>query len=198
MSNSGVFRIGIYGGTFNPPHMAHLIVAENVCERFRLDKLFFIPSYISPHKKRGEDKLALHRLRMVRSAIKGNPRFDISDLELKRKGISYTYETVEAFHREFPHSKLFLLIGADNFAEFHTWKHPERVVELASVIVMNRQFQKSGAVDKNFSRTVRFALVPDIQISSSEIRTMVHQHKSIRYLVPHVVFRYIERQKLYR
>ena len=198
MSNSEIARIGIYGGTFNPPHTGHLIVAECVCEQFKLDKLFFVPSYISPHKKEGEDRLALHRLQMVRGAIKENPRFDWSDLELKRKGISYTYETVETFHRRFPHSKLFLIIGADNFAEFHTWKHPERIVELASVVVMNRPLQKSGAVNKKFHIDARFALVPDIQISSTEIRRMIRRHKSIRYLVPNVVLQYIKRHGLYR
>ena len=91
MSKMKMRRIGIFGGTFNPPHTGHLIVAESVCELLKLDKLFFVPSYISPHKKRGEDKLALHRTRMVRLAIKLNPRFDLCDSEMKRKGISYTY-----------------------------------------------------------------------------------------------------------
>ncbi|MGA9405856.1 MAG: nicotinate-nucleotide adenylyltransferase [Bacteroidota bacterium] len=198
MIDTATARIGIFGGTFNPPHMAHLIVAESVCEQFKLDKLFFVPSYISPHKKRGEDELAIHRFQMVRRAIKENSRFDFSSLELERKGVSYTYKTVETFHRDFPNSKLFIIIGADNFSEFHTWKNPERIMELASLIVMNRPFQKTGVVNKKIRGTVHFASVPDVQISSTGIRTRVRQHKSIQYLVPHEVLQYIERHNLYR
>jgi len=193
-----MMRIGIFGGTFNPPHAGHLIVAESVCEWLKLDKLFFVPSYISPHKKRGEDKLALHRTRMVRLAIKSNPRFDVCDNEVRRKGISYTYETVETLHRKYPDCKLYLIIGADNYAEFHTWKNPERIVAAASLVVMNRPLHASSNAGKKFHNGIRFASVPDIQISSTEIRAMVRRHLSIRYLVPQVVLQYIQRHKLYR
>jgi nicotinate-nucleotide adenylyltransferase len=198
MSKTTMMRIGIFGGTFNPPHLGHLIVAESVCEQLRLDKLFFVPSFISPHKRKREQKLALHRLRMVRLAIKKNPRFDFSDLELKRKGVSYTYTTVETFHRNYPGCRLFLIIGADNFVEFHTWKNPRRIVELASLVVMNRTIHESRKANKEFSKSVRLASVPDIQISSSEIRKMVRRHKSIQYLVPQTVLQYVERHKLYK
>ena len=143
MPKRKITRIGIFGGTFNPPHAGHLIVAESVCEQLKLDKLFFVPSYISPHKKRGEDKLAVHRARMVRLAIRSNPRFDFSGMEVKRKGMSFTYETVEAFYRNYPGCKLFLIIGADNFSDFHTWKNPGRILNLASLVVMNRPLHKS-------------------------------------------------------
>jgi len=198
MSRINMKRIGIFGGTFNPPHTGHLIVAERICEQLNLDKVFFIPSYISPHKKKGENKLALHRLRMVRLAVRLNPRFGWSNIEVKRKGLSFTYETVEEFHRDFPGSKLFLIIGADNFSEFHTWKNPERIVELASLVVMNRPLFKSGPTNRKFDKNARFVSVPDIQISSSEIRRIVRQRKSVRYLVPRQVSEYIERNKLYR
>jgi nicotinate-nucleotide adenylyltransferase len=198
MSKRKMMRIGIFGGTFNPPHAGHLIVAESVCEQLKLDKLFFVPSYISPHKKMGEDKLALHRTRMVRLAIRLNPRFDFSDMEVKRKGMSFTYETVEAFYRNYPSSKLYLIIGADNFSEFHTWKNPGRIVGIASLVVMNRPFHISRSAGKKFYKGIRFASVPDIQISSTEIRSMVRRHMSIRYLVPQAVLQYIQRYKLYR
>jgi len=191
-------KIGIFGGTFNPPHAGHLIVAESVCEQLKLDKLFFVPSYISPHKKRGEDKLAVHRARMVRLVIRSNPRFDFSDVEVKRKGMSFTYETVEAFYRNYPGCKLFLIIGADNFSEFYKWKNPERILDLASLVVMNRPLHKSGNTGKKYYTGIRFALVPDIQISSTEIRAMVRRHTSIRYQVPQAVLQYIQRHKLYR
>jgi nicotinate-nucleotide adenylyltransferase len=191
-------RIGIFGGTFNPPHAGHLIVAETICEQLNLDKLFFVPSYISPHKKKGEDELAAHRVRMVRLAISSNPRFDFSDIEVKRRGTSFTYETVKAFSRNYPVSKLFLIIGADNFSEFHTWKYPERIIDAASLVVMNRPFYRSKNGKKKFFQRARFITVPGIEISSTEIRSMVRQGKSIRYLVPQPVFRYIQRNRLYR
>jgi nicotinate-nucleotide adenylyltransferase len=192
-----MMRIGIFGGTFNPPHAGHLIVAESVCEQLKLDKLFFVPSYISPHKKKGEDKLALHRARMVRLAITSNPRFEFSDMELSRKGMSFTYETVEAFHREYPDWKLFLIIGFDNSSEFHTWKNPGRILNLASLVVMNRPPNMSGNRRKKSRGRLHFASVPNIQISSTEIRAKVRRRKSIRYLVPQAVLRYIQRHKLY-
>jgi nicotinate-nucleotide adenylyltransferase len=191
-------KIGIFGGTFNPPHSGHLIVAESVCDQLNLDKLFFVPSYISPHKKMGEDKLALHRARMVRLAIRSNPRFDLSDMEVKRKGMSFTYETVEAFYRNYPGCKLFLIIGADNFSDFHTWKNPGRILNLASLVVMNRPLHKSRNAGTKHDTGIRFVLVPDIQISSTEIRAMVHRHASIRYQVPQAVLRYVQRHKLYK
>ncbi len=198
MAKRKITRIGIFGGTFNPPHAGHLIVAESVCEQLKLDELFFVPSYISPHKKKGEDKLALHRARMVRLAIKSNPRFEFSDMEVRRKGMSFTYETVEAFHRKYPDCKLFLIIGLDNCSEFHTWKNPERILDLASLVVMNRPPTMSGARGKKIRRGIHFASVPNIQISSTEIRAKVRRRKSIRYFVPQVILRYIQRHKLYR
>lgn len=198
MAKRKMNRIGIFGGTFNPPHSGHLIVAEHVYEELKLDKLFFVPSYISPHKKKGEDQFALHRARMVRLAIKSNPHFDFSDIEVKRKGMSFTYETVEAFYRNYPDSKLFLIIGADNFAEFHTWKNPGRIVNAASLVVMNRPSHKSRNARKKFYRRTRFASVPGVEISSTEIRAMVRRHMSIRYLVPQAVLQYIDRHQLYR
>jgi nicotinate-nucleotide adenylyltransferase len=191
-------KIGIFGGTFNPPHSGHLIVAESVCDQLNLDKLFFVPSYISPHKKMGEDKLALHRARMVRLAIRSNPRFDLSDMEVKRKGMSFTYETVEAFYRNYPGCKLFLIIGADNFSDFHTWKNPGRILNLASLVVMNRPLHKSRNAGTKHDTGIRFVLVPDIQISSTEIRAMVRRHASIRYQVPQAVLQYLQRHKLYK
>lgn len=198
MPKKTIMRIGIFGGTFNPPHAGHLIVAESVCQQLKLDKLFFVPSYISPHKKRGEEKGALHRLRMVRLAIRSNPHFDFSDMEVKRRGTSYTFETVETFHRKYPACKLFLIIGVDNFSEFHTWKNTGRIVDAASLVVMNRPLNKSRTVVGKKYHGTRFASVPDIQISSTEIRALVRRHTSIRYLVPEAVFQYIRRHKLYQ
>jgi nicotinate-nucleotide adenylyltransferase len=177
-------KIGIFGGTFNPPHAGHLIVAESVCEQLKLDKLFFVPSYISPHKKRGEDKLALHRARMVRLAIRSNPRFAFSDMEVKRKGMSFTYETVEAFYRNYPGCKLFLIIGADNFSEFYTWKDPGRILDLASLVVMNRPLHKSGNAGKNIIKGYDLPKCPTFKFRRQKLgRWFAGMHQSdTRYL----------------
>ena len=191
-------RIGLFGGTFNPPHVGHLIVAEHVCAELRLDKVFFVPSYISPHKQRGEEELAPHRLRMLRLAIKDNPRFSCSEIELERKGTSYTFQTVEAFHKKYPTDKLFVIIGADNFADFHTWKKPERILDLASLIVMNRPHHALDVAPSFVERAARIVYVPDIEISSSEIRKKIRYGDSIAYLVTSPVAQYIRRHRLYR
>jgi len=191
-------KIGIFGGTFNPPHTAHLIVAERICDQLGLDKLFFVPSFISPHKKKGEERLAAHRLQMVRLAVGLNPRFDFSDIEIKRGGTSYTYTTVEAFRLNFPEDKLFLIVGADNYKDFDTWKNPNRILSLASLVVMNRPAQRIKKIEKGGPKKVLFAAVPNIEISSSEIRELVRLGKSIQYLVPRVVQQYIQRHRLYR
>src|SRR5450759_5261503 len=103
-----------------------------------MDMIYFVPSFISPHKRRGEETLASHRLKMVHRAIRNNKLFACSDLEIKQKGTSYTYRTIESFHKTFPGSRLFLLIGADNFVEFRTWKYPDRICEKATLVVISR------------------------------------------------------------
>ncbi len=198
MNDKKKMNIGIFGGTFNPPHYGHLIVAEHVRERAGLDKIIFIPSFISPHKQAGEEKDARARLEMVRLAIKDNSHFTVSDIELKRKGTSYTFETVEALRAEHTNDLLFFLIGMDNFIEFRTWKFPERIVEQAKLIVMNRASYQHNQQQLPFSSSAIFVDVPDIEISSSEIRASVKAHRSIRYLVPTSVEEYIMEHRLYR
>lgn len=191
-------RIGIFGGTFNPPHTGHLIVAEHVREVLRLDKIFFVPSYISPHKQAGEEALAFHRLAMVRLAVRGNKFFDFADLEINQRGTSYTYKTVESFHQQFPTGTLFLMMGVDNFVDFRTWKKPEQIIARATVVAMTRPSYKVARTQQQFSDATKFVTVPDIQISSTEIRNRVKQGKAIRYLVPEKIEKYIVRHGLYR
>ncbi len=191
-------RIGIFGGTFNPPHVGHLIVGESVREQLKLDKIIFVPSYISPHKRKGEETLASHRLKMVQTAIRNNSFFSVSDIEIKRKGTSYTYETLEILRKEYQGAKIFFIIGIDNFAEFHTWRKPQRIAELATLVVMNRPMEAEDTGRKRLRSTTEFVEVPDIQVSSTEIRRRVKEGKSIRFLVPEAVERYIARMKLYR
>jgi nicotinate-nucleotide adenylyltransferase len=192
-------RIGIFGGTFNPPHYGHLIVAEFIREEVGLDKIIFIPCSIPPHKQNNEylSQIASpeHRFEMVKLAITGNKFFEVSDIEINRGGVSYTIDTVNYFVSNFPEEKFYLLIGADQFAEFHTWRKPDEIVQKVNLIVFNRP----GFVipQTEFSRFATFITIPNIEISASTIRKRIRHGKSIKYLVPPAVEEYILANKLY-
>ena len=190
-------RIGIFGGTFNPPHVGHLVVARFVADRLKLDKIFFVPSYISPHKNRGEERLAKHRLNMVNLAIAHEPHFEVWEGEMERKGRSFTYRTLEEFRQDFPGARLFLLIGADNVAEFGNWKYPRRILQLATVVAMSRPDSGVEGAGKSRAKGMRYLRVPAVEVSSSIVRSLIKNQKSIVPLVPASVRRYISRHKLY-
>jgi nicotinate-nucleotide adenylyltransferase len=188
-------RIGILGGTFDPPHIGHLIVAEQACVQYGLDRVVLVPAFIPPHKRKRSSAKAEHRLAMLRRAVRGNSSLSVSDLELKREGVSYTIDTVEELRRRYHHSTLFLLIGEDNSRQFHTWKDHRRILRFARVAV----YRRLGAKER--TPRIRGLLElegPLVDVSSSLIRRLVRQRKSIRYLVPSSVERYIGRMKLYR
>jgi nicotinate-nucleotide adenylyltransferase len=190
-------RIGLFGGTFNPPHLGHLIVAASVSETLALDRVMFVPSFISPHKQGGEEGVAVHRVRMVQRAIEGDARFECSDIEISRQGTSYTIDTLIALRALHPADELFLLIGADNFPEFQHWKSPERILELATLVVMHRPGSVSLGNATILPPNAMYIDVPGIEISSSEIRERVRSGMSIKYLVPESVENYIRICGLY-
>jgi nicotinate-nucleotide adenylyltransferase len=192
-------KIGIFGGTFNPPHYGHLIVAEFIREEVGLDKIIFIPCSIPPHKQNNEylSQIASpeHRFKMVKLAITGNKFFEVSDIEINRGGVSYTIDTVNYFVSNFPEEKFYLLIGADQFAEFHTWRKPDEIVQKVNLIVFNRP---GFVIPKTeFSKFATFITIPNIEISASTIRKRIRHGKSIKYLVPPAVEEYILANKLY-
>lgn len=191
-------RIGIFGGTFNPPHKGHLIVAERVCEVLRLDRIYFVPSFISPHKRRGEETLASHRLEMVKLAVRANKKFAASDIEVAAQETSYTYKTIESFRKRFPKSELYFIIGMDNYVELSTWKYPDRIIASATIVVVNRPSDKPRRLRSRFAKSTRFVSIPNIEISSSDVRAWVKKSRSIRYLVPDAIEGYILRKNLYR
>jgi len=132
-------RIGIYGGTFNPPHIGHIRAAKFAVDSLKLDRLLVIPSCISPHKILPENSPAPEqRLQMLELSLAGQEKIEISDLELRRGSTSYTYETVEQVHQLYPDSQLILFMGTDMFLSFDTWKHPERILQQASIAVFYR------------------------------------------------------------
>lgn len=191
-------KIGLFGGTFNPPHVGHLIVAEAVRDELDLEKIYFIPSFISPHKQSGEDDLSDHRLTMVALAVKDNPHFEALGVEIERKNISYTVDTLEELHKKEPHNSFFLLIGMDNYVNFHTWKNVDRIFELSSLVVMNRP-NVTPALNPNLhSKKVCFASVPNIELSSSELRERIIRGESIKHQVPDPVLDYIQTHGLYK
>ena len=215
-------RHGIFGGTFNPVHYGHLAAAEEVRERLRLDRVLFLPSFLPPHKHDEAIPSAVQRLEMVRLAVSGNPHFVVSDLEVKRGGVSYTVETVEALIAKHPGTGFVFITGLDSFLEIRTWKDWERLLALCSFAVLSRPgFRFSDLVvfpflqdrrgdlerlDRRETQRVNvqgegFVLslenIPFYDISSTDIRTRVRQGRTIKYHLPEPVERYIIENKLY-
>ena len=187
-------RIGILGGTFNPIHIGHLSIAQTVQERFGLEKVLFVPAFRPPHRNIVKLASPEERFQMVRLGINSNAFFDVSDFEIKREVKSYSIDTVKYFREVYPKStKLFFIIGADNFAELSTWKCIDEILEIVFFIVVNRP----GYEIKDFKIKHHVVNMPGMDITSSHIRRRIAQGKSVKYLVPESVFRYIKRKKLY-
>jgi len=191
-------KVGVFGGTFNPPHLGHLIVAEYVRDELGLEKILFVPSAVPPHKQDLDIVEAHHRLDMLEHAVQGNRHFIVSDLEVQRGGVSFTIDTLTEIQKLHPEDELFVMIGMDNYVEFHTWKSPDKILELATVVVMKRPGVDVGAIPRDAGPKVIMCTVPEIEIASRHIRRRVAEGKSIRYLVPSTVERYIHHHKLYR
>lgn len=184
-------RIGVFGGTFDPPHIGHLIVSQEVCAALSLDRLLLVPAASPPHKRDRAVSPPDVRRRMLEAAIAGNDRFEISDLELRREGPSYTVDTLRTL-RETHAGPLFLVMGADQYGELPTWREPDEIRRLADIVVLSR----AGLdVDDDGARYIR---VTRIDVSSSEVRRRRRDGEPIRYLVPDAVRDIIEREGLYR
>ena len=190
-------RIGILGGRFDPIHIGHLIVAQDVAEILRLDRILFLVSHNPPHK--GVLTSFEDRLRMVQLAVQNNPRFEASDFERKLNlPRSYTVQVLEALRKTLPANiTLFFIMGEDQFATLDTWYQPDRLFHLAQVVVMRRPGTR-GEPPPLFQKRVIYTRQRLIEISSSEIRRRVKAGQSITYLVPREVELYIRRRGLYR
>ena len=197
MPESSCKRLGIFGGTFNPPHMAHLLAAENVRDQLKLDKILFIPAAIPPHKMREEVISAKHRLEMVRLAIQGNEYFELSEIELLRKGPSYTIDTIRSLKHTHPQCDLHFIMGIDLLMDFETWKDPEKILAECKVVAMNRPGFDLAVIDKELLAQVELVNVPSIDISSTNIRRRVKSGRSIKYLLPAAVEDYIRGNSIY-
>lgn len=191
-------NLGIFGGSFNPPHMGHLIVIECVRDTLRLDKVIFIPSAQTPNKVDVSLAPPTLRYEMTQLAVRGTQDFEVSDIEIKRRGLSYTIDTLNEMMLQYQGVKLSLIIGADNLMEFDTWKATDDILTRAELIVMSRPGFSTQTRKSKYARSVKFVNVPQIGISGTDIRRRVKLGKSIRYLVPRPVEEYILVKRLYR
>lgn len=188
--------IGIYGGTFDPIHTGHLITAQSVCELRKLDKIIFIPSFISPHKTDRITSSPKHRINMIKLAIKGIPYFDYSDIEIKKRDISYSIDTIRALKSSYENIEL--IIGYDNLVTFDTWKEPDKILELVKLIVLRRKVKEDNSQRNKYFKKAVFAETPLIEIYGTEIRERIRNNKNINFLVPQKVMVYIYNQNLYK
>ena len=198
-------RIGILGGTFNPIHLGHLLIAQDAMEQLGLDQVRFIPSAKPPHKI--VDKLASERdrLRMIALAIHNNARFEVDDLEIKRGGKSYSVDTLTELRRRVPHAMFYFIIGADSLRELHLWREVQLLVTLCTFVTVPRPgFDPKPVIDPRLDGATRRRLRQHVlrghacDVASREIRARVASRRSIRYLVPDAVHAYIRRRRLYQ
>lgn len=188
-------RLGLLGGTFDPIHLGHLRAAEAAREALALDAVWFVPAGVPPHRALPAAP-ALDRYAMVALATSDNADFAASDVEIRRSGPSYTVETLEAIRAEHPGSELVLVVGADTFAEMGSWREPERLRALCQVAVVGRA--GAGPPPGEGEPGVRAVAASGLPIAASEVRALLRQRRSVRYLVPPAVADYIEKRALYR
>ncbi len=187
-------RIGILGGTFNPTHIGHLILAEEAFWKLKLNKVIFVPSYLPPHKEETDIIDAQHRFNMVSLAIEGNEHFEASMIEIDARCMSYSIDTLKQFRQRFgPDSEIFFITGSDSLKELFSWRKIDEIFSLSSFIVA----QRPGYPIEELPKDVQAVAITGVEISSSEIRKRLKDKKSIRYLVPEGVRAYIEKNKLY-
>jgi nicotinate-nucleotide adenylyltransferase len=212
-------KIGILGGTFNPVHIAHLRIAEEVRERFELSRVLFVPAATPPHKPLAGDLPFALRQQMVKLAIAGNPFFTVSDIEGKRDGKSYSIDTIHALRAKYPDDELFFVIGSDSFLDIGTWRSYGAIFALCNIVVVERPaavvlsicsslpldvlhdfsyYEGEKRLAHRSGHSVYYIKGVPLDISSSAIRRLVQLGQSISYLVPEEVEHFIKEHRLYR
>ena len=186
-------KVGILGGTFNPPHVGHLIIAEQVRNQLGLEEIFFMPSAEPPHKVTKDTIAAEHRLSMLEEAVKDNKAFSIEKTEIDRGGKSYTYDTLVQLKKVHPEIEYYFIIGADMAEDLKNWYKIDELIQLVQFVAVNRPNYRLDT-----SYPVIFVDVPSIDLSSSLIRQKITDGCSIKYLVPQEVENYIESEGLYK
>lgn len=198
-------KIGIFGGTFNPIHYGHLMIADNACQQFELDKVIFMPTGHAPHKEFMGEDMSRHRCRMTELAIADNPNFAISYREIESQTVNYTCDTLHKLKEAFPNTEFYFILGADSLFDFHMWKHPELITKEAIILAAVRDEWNEEKVDAQISllrRTYQGQIyrlrTPNFNVSSKSLRDRIRAGQTIRYMVPDQVADYIRTWELYR
>lgn len=198
-------KIGIMGGTFNPIHTGHMILAESIRSEFNLDEIWFIPTACSYQKAQREILSPEERFHMVQLAIQDNPNMKCLDLEIRRGGYSYSYQTLEELQMQYPDTEFFFLVGADCLFTLEDWKYPERLLKCCHLIAavrngasLEEMEQKRLELKDKFHAQITLFPFLNLEISSTDVRERIRNGKSIRYLVPDCVLSYIVEKGFYK
>jgi len=191
-------RIGLFGGTFDPVHIGHLVVAEWLTEMLEIETTFWIPAFHHPFDKRGDISPAMDRLAMVREAVASYPKFQVSAFEVERQGVSYAIDTITHFRKEYPRADIYYFIGQDNLADFLKWRDPMKILENSYLTVFKRGvYDATEAGDLEAHPKVLLVDSPRIDISSTHIRQRIQKGLAWQSLVPGPVYRYINDHPIY-
>lgn len=196
-------KIGLFGGSFDPVHLGHLLLAESAREACELDQVWFIPAFQSPFKEKLPRATGKQRLEMLRLAVAGFPVFVVYDGEVKRKQISYTIDTVREISQARPDDELFLMIGADSLRDFHRWKDPGEILKLVTLVAVNRGEQTISIPDEleqlvpEARERIRTITMPAVDFSSSDLRERCRTGRSIRFQTPRAIEQYILQNRIY-
>jgi nicotinate-nucleotide adenylyltransferase len=193
-------KICIFGGTFDPPHLGHLLIAQTICEAEEFDKIIFVPALKNPLKSKEIASSIENRLKMLEIAVEGNPHFDISDNEIKRGGVSYSIDTIRYIKKEhnLKRDELYFLIGSDILKSFYNWREPIKILEECQVIVALRPGFKPSSVPNWILSEIQFANIPRFELSATQIRKRWKEDKTIRYMVTQPVWEFINKNSLYQ
>ncbi|OEJ14996.1 nicotinate (nicotinamide) nucleotide adenylyltransferase [Brachyspira hampsonii] len=191
-------RIAILGGTFDPPHLGHLILADTVITNCNYNKVIFIPAKIPPHKNISGEASNEDRLNMLKLSILNDERFLLDEYELRNEGVSYTINTLNYLYKNYDiEGKIGLIIGADLVKDFDKWREPERIADISDIIVVNREDDENLYKENIDKYKIKIIMAPRIDISSSLIRNRIKEKKGFRYFVTEKVYDYIVSKKLY-
>ena len=207
MATQNLKRLGIFGGTFDPIHFGHLLLAEFCREQRQLDQVWFLPADVPPHNQDRQLATTNQRVQMLQLALGGHTSFQVCTMELERGGVSYTRDTLESIHKQLPQTELYLLLGGDSLHDLPNWRDPDRICQLAMLTIVQRpdfpapdftilEHLVPAERLEQFSNAV--VQMPQLQLSSSEIRRRVQAEDSVRYQTPRAVEKYIETQALYK
>jgi len=196
---SKVARLGIMGGVFDPIHYGHLFTAEEARINYQLDKVIFVPCHKPVHKHRENISKAKDRLIMVRLAVKDNPFFEVSEIELQRTGFSYSIDTVKEIMKKYDNNiKIFFITGADAFLEFGSWHKSEELIQLCEFVAATRPGYDLNKLDEKFKKIIHIMKNPSLAISSTDIRKRILESRNVKYLLPEEVINYIQLHDIYQ